>query len=196
MNRRLRGITLMGILVGLTVLGVLLVVLLQLFVVSHQSYVVTTNKPWVQSDAAAAVNTMAKEIRRAAICANAGGGLKDSAFGAALSNSVTVYTDGNGSFITFSVIDGELVRTDPSGSNVMVPGEATLSLRYCCAPDLNYHTVLPVEGLGWETQVSGEALKRVIAVEISLQLRRGDLVDSFHAVVRPRTSPKKVSPTS
>lgn len=196
MKRMSRGLTLIETLIVVVIVGILLLVLLQLFTVSHRAYVVTTTKPWVQSNAASAVNAIAREVRRAAICAEGGSCIQDSAFGAAEPDALTLYSSENGDPITFAVQNGQLVRIDSTGTQPMGDGDAELTLRYCRALDAAYHIPVPVEQQGWENEVSGEGLKQIIAVEITLQLRRGDLVDSFQTVVRPRTSPKKVSPTS
>jgi len=196
MMRHRMGITLIGMLVAIVIVGILLLVVLELFVVAHQSYAFSMNKPLVQADAAAAVNEMAKRIRRAEICSSAAGGIIDSAFAQAEAGRVVFYTDSVGDRLGYEVSNGKLTWSDGTHSGIVVDGKATLSFRYYLTTNSDYHTILPVEEAGWVTTVTGGGLKQIIAVEITLQLSRDDLVDCFHTVVRPRNSPKKVSPTS
>jgi Tfp pilus assembly protein PilW len=192
--RRRQGYSLVQLVIAILVMTVLAGGILQMFSSLFKVNMMATNIPANQADAMAAINLVGAGIRKAPLCGAASGCVLDSAIHSATANAVTVYADAAGTQATYSVQSGALVKVQGSTTTTYVASGVTgFSIWYCVNPDGAYNSTNTPDTIGWSTSVTGNDLKKIVAVKLSATITRGSTNKTYSSVIRLRNSPKKTS---
>jgi len=185
--RRTRGWTLISLLMGLTVMGVVLIATIQIITQLYDEQAFSVNMPSVQSDAAEIANAIAARIRRAASWDDGSGSM---VLTNAAASDIEIHASTSGHWIRYYTDNSNnfYIQTDSSGPTLLYSG-VTLTLSYYQPTNTGSYTATGFSALGtFPTNYSN-----LDAVGITVQVTRSGLSGTYVTTVRPRNSPVKTS---
>lgn len=188
---KLRGLSLIELLVTVAILAILSSVAFQGFLSLGAAQKTATNLPPVQEDALRLVTLVADDVKDAVLCTATTGCTTDSAVHSAAANSMAVYMASSGTIRTFKLTGTDFQRLEGSSTtaSLTIPNVSSLVFKYYTITGATYNsTSSPTT---WSNSVTGAALKEIAGVRITATITRDGLTSTQTTDVRLRNSPKK-----
>lgn len=181
-----RGTTLIQMLAGIVIMGVLSAGVFQALITLVKEREFSTKNPMIQEDARQMANLLAGAFRRSTLCTGSDSGCTlDSSVESFTASGVTIYTRPTSTLVetTYDISSGTFRKTIGNTTTNLYTG-ASLTITYYAAGSYNASTMTATA----PGSLSGPSLA---AVKIQTSITRNGFTGAYSTMVRLRNSPKR-----